>query len=85
MYVCMVDMILSIWANTHATIILHISYYACMHACSVNEIFKFAVCIGQDNFKQLSDSSMCTCPDNTWSVTYECTVMGNVGNRTVWR
>ena len=38
--------------------------------------------VGGSSFHQLSDSSTCTCPDDTVSVTYECTVMGGFG--TIW-
>ena len=38
---------------------------------------------GESQFSQLSDASTCTCPSDTVSVTYECTVIG--GFVTIWQ
>ena len=40
------------------------------------------VSLGGSHFRQLSDSSTCTCPDDIASVTYECTAIGGLG--TIW-
>ena len=49
---------------------------------TLNQLFVLYIA-EEGQFRQLSGDNACICPDRSWSMTYECTVVG--GFITIWK